>query len=40
MSDLSLQSKISLSGVYVPESDWLTADTSFLRNVRAEASAI
>jgi len=40
MSGLSLQNEISLSGVYVPESDWLGADTSFLRNVREEAAAI
>jgi len=37
IAQLSLNSGISLSRVFVPESDWLSGQTPFLLNVREEA---
>jgi len=36
-SDLSLKNGITVSQVFIRESDWLNGDTPFLSNVREEA---
>ena len=38
-SDLSLKYGVTISNVFVRESDWLHQDTPFLRNVRDEVVA-
>ncbi|MDP3919199.1 MAG: nucleotidyltransferase domain-containing protein [Candidatus Omnitrophota bacterium] len=39
ISDLSLENDLSISVVFVRESDWKEGDNPFLRNVRQEAIA-
>ncbi len=39
VSHLSLKYSVSISRVFVPEQKWLSYDSPFLRNVRAEAVA-
>lgn len=36
-ADLSLKHRVSISRVFVPEHDWLTRQTPFLKNVHDEA---
>ncbi len=39
MADLSLKHGVSVTVVFMPETDWLRGDTPFLANVREEALA-
>ena len=39
ISDLSLENDLSISNVFIRESEWKQGDSPFLRNVRQEAIA-